>query len=106
VLDAEPGETLNNRFANGGRVLTDAGGEHEPVDAAHGGGEKACKQRDAIGEAIECQPGAGSRACEQFAHVVADAGQPLEAALVVKQALDIPGAHALLAHEVKDDAGV
>ena len=105
-LEAEPGEAPRHGLTNGRRVLADAGGEDEAVDAAHGRSEHAGEERDAVDEVIECELGARIRAREQVAHVVAYAGQALEPAVVIEQMLDLLGAHALLGEEIEHDAGV
>ena len=48
----------------------------------------------------------GSSLAEQVAHVVADAGETLQAALPVEQVRDRRGAHALLRDQVEHDAGI
>ena len=106
-LKAEPGEAPRHGLANGGCVLADAGGEHEAVDAAHGGREHAGEERNAIDEIVEREFGARDRSsASKIAHVVADAGQALETAVVIEQMLDVLGAHALLGQEIEHDAGV
>ena len=105
-LKAEPGEALRHGIANGWRVLADAGGEHEAVDAAHGGRQHPGEESDAVDEIVERELGARVRTREQVSHVVADAGQPLETAVVIEQMLDLVGAHALLGQEIEHDAGV
>src|SRR6478672_3895549 len=49
-LKSEPAEALRHRFANNWRILPDACRKYEAVDAAHGGGEHAGEQRDAVDE--------------------------------------------------------
>ena len=105
-LKPEPGEAPRHGLANGRRVLADAGGEDEAVDAAHGGRQHPGEERDAVDEIVERELGARLGAREQVSHVVADAGQPLEPAVVIEQMLDLVGAHALLGQEIEHDAGV
>ena len=85
-LQAEPCQPPRDRLANGRRVLADPCREHEAVDAAHGRRQHPGKQRDAVDEIVERQLGARIGACQQLAHVVADAGQALQPAFVVEQA--------------------
>ena len=61
-LDAEPGAGLADPRADLGRVLADAGGEHEAVDAAQRRGERADLLGRAIDEVVHRQPCARARA--------------------------------------------
>ena len=88
-LEPEPGKPLCYGLANGWRVLADASGEHEAVDAAHRGRKHPGEQRNAVDEIVERELCARIGTREQIPHVVADAGQPLEPAIVVEQMLDL-----------------
>ena len=105
-LKTEPGEAPRHGLANGRRVLADACGEDEAVDAAHGRSQHAGEERDAVDEVVERELGARLRTREQVSHVVAYAGEALEPAVVIEQMLDLAGAHALLSQEIEHDAGV
>ena len=88
-LGAEPGELFGDARAHAGRVLADPGREHEGVEAAERRRQHAGVQPDAIDEIVEreARPRIGARL--QVAHVVADAGQALQAAFAVEQVLDL-----------------
>src|SRR5262245_18312580 len=76
-LKPEPGETRDDGFANAGRVLADASGENQAVDAAHGRCEHPRRKGDAIDEVVQRKLGARILAFEQVADVVADSGKTL-----------------------------
>ena len=78
-LEPEPGEALDDGFANAGRVLADAGGENHAVDAAHGRCEHPRRKGDAIDEMVERKLGPRILAFEQVADVVADSGKTFKA---------------------------
>ena len=62
------------------RVLADAGGEHERIEAAERGREHAGVEPSTIDEIFERKRGARIGARLELAHVVADPGQALQAA--------------------------
>ena len=62
------------------RILADAGGEHERIEPAERGRQHAGVKPDAIDEVIERKRGPRIGARLEVAHVVADAGQALQAA--------------------------
>ena len=105
-LEPEPAEALDDSFANAGRVLADARGENQAVDAAHGRCEHPRRKGDAIDEVVERKLGARILAFEQIANVVADSGKPFKAAFVVEKALHVLRAHPFLIQQIEDDPGV
>ena len=105
-LDAEPGQLLGDARPHGRRVLADAGREHEGVEPAERRRQHAGVEADAIDEIVERERGPRIGARLELAHVVADAGQALQAALVVEQLLHRGGAHALLIDQIEHDAGI
>ena len=76
-------------------ALADAGGEHDAVDPAHRGRQRTGLAGDPVDEIVERQCRTRLVAGEQVADVVADAGQALEAAIVVEEPLDLPGVEPL-----------
>ena len=84
-VQAEPGQPSRDGLANGRRVLADASREHEAVEPLHGGRQHPGEERDPVGEVVERQLRPRVGAGEQLAHVVADAGEALEAALLVEK---------------------
>jgi hypothetical protein len=83
-LEAKPGEPRCHGFTNGRRVLTDARGKDEAIDAPHRGREHPGKESDAVDEIVEREFGARVGTLKQVSHVVADAGQPFKSAVVIK----------------------
>ena len=57
-------------------------------------------------EIVNCKLCAGSSVTFQFAHIIADSGQPFEPALPVKQILHLLGSHAFLRDQIKEDARI
>ncbi len=105
-VEAEPGEIATDPFTDDRRMLADAGGEDDAVDAAHGSGQRPGLAGDAIDEIVDGQCRRGCLAGQQVAHVVADARQALEAAFVVEEALEPGGVPALGLHQIEQHAGV
>ena len=79
-------------------ILAHAGGEDDGVDAVHGATQAGHALGHAPGEVGQGQFRAGRVAGQQLAHVVADAGQALHAAVVIEQVLDLVMAHAAFHH--------
>ena len=76
-ISADPADVGQNRRANFRRVLANAAGEHDGVEAADGRGEAANLPADAgheIGDGVARRVAIGGL---QFAHVVRNARQPL-----------------------------
>ncbi len=67
-------DAVADSLADLGRVLADAGREHQPVDAAQNRGQRADLLGGAVDEVVHRQAGGRFAAAEQIAHVVADAG--------------------------------
>src|SRR4051794_6208126 len=105
-FDAEPAGFPADPRAERGGVLSDAGREHDGVQALHRNGQRSEGEAGPIDKVIQSQLGAWILAGEQITDVVADAGQTLEPAIVIEQVLDGIGGHALLREQVEDDAGV
>ena len=103
---AEPGKPLHDGGAHRGRVLADAGREHEGVETAERRRQQAGLQADAVDEIVEREARARICARLEFAHVVADAGQALQSALVIEQVLHLLGAHLLFPDQVEHHAGI
>ena len=105
-LEAEPRESLYHRRANGRRVLADARGKHEAIDAAHGGSKHSCEERNPVDEIVRALAWRMDRARKQLPYVVTDARQALEPTVIVEKALNGFRSHPFLAHEVEHNAGV
>ena len=105
-LDTEPAQPLDHRRSDRRTALADTGGEDERVDAAHGCRQGTGRARDPVDEIVDRQPRARGVAHLEVAHVVADARQALEPAIVVQEAFDLLGAVAAVLDEIKHDAGV
>ena len=105
-LDAEPGRLPAHPLADRRRVLADAGGEDDRVEAAERRGERAELAADPVDEEVdgELRPRLGR--LEQRAHVARHARDAEQAGLAVDQLLDRPRVHPALVHQVQDDAGV
>ena len=93
-------------LADLGRVLADAGGEHERVDPAEDRGQRADLLRRAVDEVVHGQAGLRLAAAEQVAHVVADAGNPEQPGLLVEDVLDLLDREPELLEQIQHDAGV
>jgi hypothetical protein len=93
-LDAQPGAGLDDAAADLGGVLADAGGEDEPVDAAHHAGQPADLPGGAVDEIVHGQAGLGLAASQQVAHVIADAGDTQQARPLVEDGLHVLGREA------------
>ena len=94
------------RLRISGRVLADAGGEDERVDAAQHGGEAADLTRRAVDEVVDGQPGGCLRARQQIAHVVADPRDPQQARFLVEDGLHVLGRQLEILEQVEDHAGI
>ena len=64
-LDAQPGRVPADPLANRRRVLADAGGEHDRVEAAQRGGERAEFAPDPVDEQIDRLRARAVVDCEQ-----------------------------------------
>src|SRR5579883_1262867 len=95
-LETEPRQTRRHRLANIRRVLPDAGGEDEAVDAAHRGDERAGEQGNAINEIVERELAPWRTASLQVPHVAAQPGEAFQPAIVIEKPLDLLRLHALL----------
>ncbi len=84
-LDAEPGRVATQALADRRRVLADAGGEDERVQAAGGGGERAELAAEAIAEQLDGEARARVVAREQHPHVARQAGDAEQPRLLVDQ---------------------
>ena len=106
-LDAEPRRGLADPLADLRRVLADAGGEHQPVDAA-AAPRRARRSPSRRGRRNSRPPAAppGSRLAEQIAHVVADPGDAEQPRLLVEHRLDLLRRQPEPLKEVEDDAGI
>ena len=105
-LDAQPGRVAAHAFADGGRVLADAAREHERIQPAERGGERAQLAPDAIAIEVDREPGPRIARGQERAHVARNAGHAEQARLVVEQLLDGARVHSALVHEVEQHAGV
>src|SRR5262245_57929018 len=84
-VDAEPGSLAAYRFAHGCRVLADTGGEHDRIEPAEGGGERAHFATDAIDEQIDGELRPRVLAFEQLSHVARHTGYAEQTRLRIKQ---------------------
>src|SRR5262249_23191766 len=84
-LEPEPGQPLADQAPDERGVLADAARKDKTVDAAHGRCERRSLALDAIDEIVDRNPGKRRLGGEQVAHVVADAGEALQTALLVKE---------------------
>ena len=65
------------------------------------------RQPDLVGEVVDGEGGARIIARQQFAHIVADAGEALETAVPVEEVLNRFGRrHAACRHEIEHHAGI
>src|SRR6185436_5386541 len=71
-FDTEPHGRLADPLTNLGGVLSNAGGEHEPVDSTKHRRERADLFCNAIDKVIHCETSIGLGAAQEIAHVVAD----------------------------------
>ena len=104
--DAEPGQLLGNAGADRGRVLADPRGEHESVEALQRRRQHAGIEADPVDEVVDRERRTRVGAGFELAHVVADAGQALQAAVAVKEILHVRCRHALFRDEIEHDAGI
>ena len=104
--DAEPSEPLGNARADAGRVFADAGGEDEGVEALQGGRQHSGVERRRGRRNSRPRMPRADPARLELAHVVADAGQALQAAIAVKEILHVRCRHALFRDEIEHDAGI
>lgn len=105
-LDAEPGRVAANAFADGGRVLADAAGEHDRVQTAQRGGQRSEFAADAVADEIDGQLRPRIVRREKRAHVAGKPGHAEQPRLVIEEYLDRARVHAALVHEVENHAGV
>ncbi len=88
------------------RLLADAGGEDEGIEAAECGRQHAGMQADAVDEVVERQRRAWLGARQQLPYVIADAGEALQPTVLVEKLLNRGRAHRLLGDEVEHDARI
>ena len=70
-------------------VLANARRENESVEAAQRRRERAGEERDPMDEIVDSEGRARIGAGFKLAHIVADAGQAFQAAIMVEQVLDL-----------------
>src|SRR5262245_7108214 len=92
-LHAEPRGRGAAPLADLGRALADAGREHECVDAAEHGRERADLFRRFVHEVVDREARGRLLACLKLAHVVAHAGDAEQARLLVQHRLDVLRGH-------------
>ena len=88
-VHAEPSELLDHARANVRRILADPGREDEGVEALQGGREHAGTETDPVDEIVDRELRLGVGARLQLAHVIADAGEPLQSAVAIKEVLHV-----------------
>src|SRR3954451_13101730 len=102
----EPAELLRYACTNAGGILADARGEDECVEPLECGCQHAGVEADPIGEIVGRQFGLWVLTGLEYAHVVADAGESLQAAITIKEILYGRRGHALLGHQIQHDSGI
>ena len=96
-FDAKPSELLGDARADHGRILADAGGENKGIESAQRRRQHPGAEPDAMNEIVDGKLRARVLVRLQLAHVIADAGQALQAALAVEQILHRRGRSCLFA---------
>jgi hypothetical protein len=104
--DAEPGRVAADAARSSGSFSPIARGEHQRVEPAQRGGERAELAADAVHEELDREFRARVPALLELAHVVGDARDAEQAGLVVEQLLDRLRVHAVALHEIEQDAGI
>src|SRR5208337_2507172 len=104
--EAEPGQPRSDNGADRRRTLADPGSEDEPVDAAHHGGQLRHHARATQAEIVQSEPGPRILARQKLANVAAHARQTLQAALVIKELLNLLGRHVLVLEKIQNDARI
>ena len=102
----QPGQLRGDSRTKRRGVLADARREDERVEAAKRRRERASEERNPVDEIVDRKGRARIAACFKLSHVIADAGQAFEPAIVVEQALRLLRAHALLLNEVEHNARI
>ena len=107
-FDAEVAESFAYASANGRAVFPNAGGEHQRVQSAEGGGKCAdpfldliAKQRDRLG-----RPRVAPFTFEQVAHVGAGLRHAEQAGLEIDEFVELLGAHFFGARQVPNESGI
>src|SRR5262245_1676161 len=103
---AEPGKPLRDPCTELDGIFADPGGEHESIEAVEGCRHHPGMQPHAIDEMIEGKGGARISGCFEQAHIVAAAGQSLQAALPVEEVFDLGDRHALLVQKMQHHARI
>src|SRR5262245_27742120 len=102
----EPTELAGDPSAHDGRIFAYTGSEYEGVEPADRGRQRASIDADAMDEMVECEPCTRRIARKQVTHVVADAGKPLEARLLVEQVLQLRCRHLTLLKQIEKYARI
>src|SRR4051812_26685269 len=103
-FNSEPSQAFTDSVADDRRILTNASGEDQRVQAAKRSSERANLADRAIDEIINRDSGPLVIAGEQLADVIADAGDAEQTGLPVEQFFDLLAA--VLLQEEKYDARV
>src|SRR6516162_8684220 len=105
-FNAQPCGRLADSPADFGRVLPDAGGENQSVDAAQYGGQRADFLGGPVHEVIYCQPRFRLAACKKLPHVAADTGNRAQTRLLVEDRLHLRRGESQVLKQVQNYAGV
>src|SRR5262249_29987148 len=92
-VHSDPRGVATDALADRGTVLSDAGGEHERVQPAERGRERAQLAPDAMHVDVDRELRSRIARLQQLAHVARDPGDSEQARLVVEKLLDRTGVH-------------
>src|SRR6185369_4729501 len=105
-LDSEPCGRLDHAPTNLVGVLADSGGKHQRIEAAEHCGHSANLLGRTVDEVVHGETGRRLSASEQVPHVVAEAGDSEQTALLIKNLLDLLGREAQMLEQIQHNARV